>query len=227
MNQNSTYGASERYLDVQGKDYFTYQRSIAEANGDLVARKFERYVRPGDRVLDFGCGGGYLLKALNCAHKVGVEINPAALREAANNGIECHSVLDTVADRTVDVIVSNHALEHVPFPIEALRQLKRKLKPRGALVLCVPIDDWRTQKRYTPQDLNHHLHTWTPLALGHTLHEAGFIVREADLTVIAHAWPPRVHALSKLLPRLVFDSICSLFAIAMKRRQLLAVVKND
>ena len=165
MEQNSAYGASERYLDVRGKDYFAYQRSIAEANGDLVARKFQRYLRPEDCVLDFGCGGGYLLKALNCAHRVGVEINPAALREAANNGIECHSVLDTVMDKTIDVIVSNHALEHVPFPIEALRQLKRKLKPRGALALCVPIDDWRTQKRYTPQDLNHHLHTWTPLAL--------------------------------------------------------------
>jgi 2-polyprenyl-3-methyl-5-hydroxy-6-metoxy-1,4-benzoquinol methylase len=227
MNRNAAYGASERYLDAQGKNYFAYQRSIAEANGELLARKFESYIRPEDCVLDFGCGGGYLLKALNCAHKVGVEINPAALQEAAKSGIACNSVLDTVGDGIADVIVSNHALEHVPFPIEALRQLKRKLKRGGALVLCVPIDDWRTQKRYNPQDLNHHLHTWTPLALGHTLHEAGFRVHDADLAVITHAWPPRVHALSKLLPRGIFDFICRLFAIAMKRRQLLAVVRND
>src|SRR5579872_241304 len=154
MNRDATYGASERYLDSRGKDYFAYQKSIAESNGSLLALKFEQYVRPEDRVLDFGCGGGYLLKALNCAHKIGVEINPAARVQAVDNGVECHAVIADVADESADVVISNHALEHVPFPIEALRQLKSKLRPGGTLVLCVPADDWRTQQRYNPQDVN-------------------------------------------------------------------------
>jgi 2-polyprenyl-3-methyl-5-hydroxy-6-metoxy-1,4-benzoquinol methylase len=52
-----------------------------------------------------------------------------------------------------DVAITNHALEHIPFPIEALRQLKTKIKPGGALVICLPMEDWRVQSRYTPEDI--------------------------------------------------------------------------
>ena len=227
MKQNVAYGASERYLQGQGEDYFAYQRSIAESRGALLALKFERYVKPGDCVLDFGCGGGYLLRALKCVKRIGVEINPAALSEAVRNGVECHAVLDAVADGIADVVVSNHALEHVPFPIEALRQIKRKLKQRGIVVLCLPADDWRTQRTYDPRDVNHHLHTWTPSLLGHTLGEAGFQVGAGDIRMLTHAWPPHVETLWRALPRAAFDLVCGLFAVAMKRRQIFAVVTND
>jgi SAM-dependent methyltransferase len=227
MNQNVSYGASERYAGLQGEAYFAYQKSIAESRGALLALKFEPFVRPVDCVLDFGCGGGYLLTALNCAQRIGVEINPAARSQALKNGIQCHSALDTVTDGIADVVISNHALEHVPFPIEALCQIRRKMKPGATFVLCVPADDWRTQKHYDPNDLNHHLHTWTPLLLGHSLSEAGFRVRSNDITVLTHAWPPRVDALWSLLPRAAFDMVCGVFAVVRKRRQLLAVVTND
>jgi SAM-dependent methyltransferase len=224
MNQEIQYGASERYLEAKGVDYFAYQKPIAESRGALLARKFERFIKPQDCVLDFGCGGGYLLKALNCAQRIGVEINPAALSEAVKNGIQCHAALDCVAGEIADVVISNHALEHVPFPIEALRQIKGKLRPGGTLVLCVPADDWRTQRRYDPEDVNHHLHTWTPMLLGHTLSEAGFRVRPDDIAVLTHAWPPYVDALGRTLPRAAFDMICGVFAAMRKRRQLLAEV---
>ncbi len=227
MNQEIHYGTSAHYLEAQGEDYFAYQRSIAESNSAILALKFERFVKPLDCVLDFGCGGGYLLKALNCTQRIGVEINPAARLEAAKNGVQCHATLDAVAGGIADVAISNHALEHVPYPIEALRQIKGKLKPGGTLVLCVPADDWRTQRFYDPKDVNHHLHTWTPLLLGHSLSEAGFSVRRGDIAVLTHAWPPRVSALWRILPRAAFDMVCGAFAIARKRRQLFAVVTND
>ncbi len=227
MNQNVAYGASERYLEARGEDYFTYQRTVAQSRGALLALKFENYVKPGFCVLDFGCGGGYLLKALNCGQKIGVEINPAARSQAAANGIRCHSTLETVEDGIADVVISNHALEHVPFPIEALRQIRRKLKPTGTLALCVPFDDWRTQRRYDPQDVNHHLHTWTPLLLGHTLAEAGFQVRADDIAVLTHAWPPRVDALWQTLPAPAFEMLCHVFSVVKRRRQLLAVIQNS
>ena len=51
-------------------------------------------------------------------------------------------------DAVADVIVSNHALEHIEAPIDALRQLRPKVKPDGKLVLVLPIDDWRSQRRW-------------------------------------------------------------------------------
>ena len=40
---------------------------------------------PDKKVLDFGCGGGYLLDKINCKKKFGVEINNIAIKEAEKN----------------------------------------------------------------------------------------------------------------------------------------------
>jgi SAM-dependent methyltransferase len=222
------YGASERYVDgLQGQEYFDYQRAISQGRGHLTALKFEHYVKPHHCVVDFGCGGGYVLRALKCERKIGVEINPVAREEAVKHGTSCVSALGEVPNDIADVVISNHALEHVPYPIEALREIRPKLKAHGVFLLCLPLDDWRAQRRYNPADLNHHLHTWTPLLLGHTLGEAGFRVRAHDITIVTHAWPPNVDFLWKTLPRAGFDAACGLFAMMRHRRQLLACVTAD
>ena len=43
--------------------------------------------RPHAAVLDFGCGGGYLLHNLTCAEKAGIEVNPAAIEDARAKGL--------------------------------------------------------------------------------------------------------------------------------------------
>jgi SAM-dependent methyltransferase len=139
-------------------------------------------------VLDLGCGGGSLLLNLNCEKKIGVEINPIARTEVEGNGIEVHEDLATVPEQSVDVAVSNHSLEHFFCPLNTLRELNDKLVERGRLVLCVPVDDWRTQKQFNPEDINHHLYTWTPLLLGNLLTEAGYQIDH--IWLYSHAWPP-------------------------------------
>ena len=58
-------------------DYFNkYQRDLGEFGGRANAFMFDQYITPADEVvLDFGCGGGFLLKNLHCSRKVGIEIN--------------------------------------------------------------------------------------------------------------------------------------------------------
>ena len=57
-------GTSTHYDQQAGEDYFDFQASIGEFGGWANVTKFSDYVAPGDTVLDFGCGGGYLLKNL-------------------------------------------------------------------------------------------------------------------------------------------------------------------
>lgn len=89
--------------------------------------KFEPHIKPSDTVLDLGCGGGYLLKNLTCARRIGVEVNPSATKTALENGIECYASLDLVPDSSINVAISNHALEHIQNPHEVLGKLRRKL----------------------------------------------------------------------------------------------------
>lgn len=214
------YGTSTHYAGGAGEAYFAYQNELGEVAGRLNARKFAAFVRPTDRVLDFGCGGGWLLRELQSAEKVGVDLNPAAREQCKQNGIEVYADVASVPG-LVDVLVSNHCLEHVPYPIEALKQLKAKLRPDGKLILVVPIDDWRAQRRYNSADINHHLHTWTPLLLGHTLTEAGFIVE--SVRVLTDAWPPKVATAYRILPKGAFAALCWTWSVLRNRRQLVAV----
>ena len=116
-------------------------------------------------------------------------------------------------DAVADVALSNHALEHVPYPIGALRELRRVLKPGGLLALCTPIDNWRLQRRYEEDDIHHHLHTWSPLLLGNSLAEAGF--RGIDARARTYRWPGRwTVACYGRLPYWLFRSICYVYGSA-------------
>jgi SAM-dependent methyltransferase len=222
---DQAYGASDHYLGEKGRRYFAWQGGGGMVAGRINSHKFDRHVKPTDTVLDFGCGGGFLLKNLHCARRIGVEINPYAREHAVGLGIECYADLAEIPDGVADIAVSDHALEHVPFPIGALRQLSPKLKPGGLLALCVPIDNWRHHRRYDPVDENHHLHTWTVQLLGNTLVEAGYEI--LDLRVRTHAWPGRwTVACYGRLPLWLFDFVCWAYALPTgKGRQVMGLAR--
>jgi SAM-dependent methyltransferase len=222
VSERAPTGTSPHYLGQAGADYFACQHTGGLLRGQLNARtKFARFVRPTDVVLDFGCGGGTLLRSLECARRVGVEINSVASAEARAHGIEVFETPAEVPDGIADVVVSNHALEHVLNPVAALQTLRSKLKVSGKLILVVPLDDWRVQRALDPKDINHHLYTWTPLLLGNLLREAGYAV--SDVSVLTHAWFPNWPRWIGRLPVGVFDAVCWAYSIYARRRQLLAV----
>jgi SAM-dependent methyltransferase len=214
---------SDHYVGDKGKLYFKYQNAGALQQGDIEARKFRPFVTRSATVLDFGCGSGAVLASLDCENKVGIEINAAAQETARSYGITVYDSLDAVSMGSVDLVISNHALEHVPNPLHTLKAIKTVLKLEGQLVLYVPIDDWRTEKFFSAADINRHLYTWTPLLLGNLLDEAGFAVE--DVRVITHAWPPRWQRLDRMLPVWAFDAICIGYSAWVKRRQIRAVAR--
>ena len=220
-----SYGESSHYLGERGEQYFAHNVH-AEVGGQIEARKFAPFIGDRDSVLDFGCGGGFTLKRIQCARRIGVEINPVARKAALESGIECYSDLAEVPDSSADVVISNHALEHVPSPIQALGEINRTLRTPGILVLVLPIDDWRSQKSFDPSDRNHHLYTWNPLLIGNCLVEAGFDPGNFRINVFSHAWFPGYHAAFPRLPGRIFDSMCYLYSVLVKRRQILAVVRK-
>jgi SAM-dependent methyltransferase len=213
-------GASDFYKGPRGAEYFAWQRTIGIAGGRIEARKFASSVRLTDVVLDFGCGGASMLRALECARRIGVDASPAARREAAAAGVDVHESLTAVASGSVDVVVSNHALEHALDPYDVCRELRRVLRPGGKLVLCVPFDDLLRGRSYDVSDRHHHLFTWSPQLLGNLLFEAGFT--EISCRRLRHAWPPGWRWLDGHLTVATFDRLCAVWSIVSRLPQVVA-----
>ena len=201
-------------------DYFRGHQPIHEFGGWANLGKFERHIRPGDTVLDFGCSAGYLLDNIRCARKLGIELNPIPRAIAASKGHEVFERTASVPDESVDVVISNHVLEHTKNPLGELEALRSKLKPGGKIVLAVPCEGSSLQ--FKPRDKDFHLYTWSPLNLGNLLTAAGFTVEESRR--YTHRWPPGVRRVGRQLGRPAFDLLCGLYALTQPaRQQVLAV----
>jgi SAM-dependent methyltransferase len=223
MQNKSHMHPCARYADlVRGQEYFTWQAAAGKKGAVYNLRFFAPFILQDQDVLEFGCGGGYLLAALHCREKVGVEINPVARAEATKNGIETLSTLQELAGRTFDTVISSHCLEHVANPYESLCMLRQLLRKDGKLILLLPVDDWRSEPWIGP-DNNAHLYAWTPRLLGNLLVASGF--QPVSIKAINHAWPPRFDARIWNFSRTMFDVLAYVFSIALRRRQLWAVAR--
>jgi SAM-dependent methyltransferase len=205
--------------------YFAWQQSVGETGAALEKWKFSPFLSPSDSVLEFGCGGAYLLCALTCRERWGIDINPAARLEAQKSVNAVRTVNDLPEEMRFDKIISNHALEHVETPITELRALRERLSPQGRLIFVVPSETWRMHKHFDPLNKNQHLHTWTPLLLGNLLVRAGFRVERTEL--LCNRWPPRATFLMRILPLPIVHLIARTFAAVSGYRELRVVASSN
>ena len=169
--------------------YYEWQRMQGMVSGKLEKFKFEEHIKEFDTVLDFGCGGGFILSAFDNIEKLGFEINKSAWDDCEKNGVKVTDDFNNIDDESVDVIISNHALEHVHDPLEHLKQLCKKLKTGGTFVLVLPLEqNHETQFHYSENDINQHLYTWCPMSIGNLCKLAGFKVISSN--TIEHQFCP-------------------------------------
>jgi SAM-dependent methyltransferase len=170
--------------------------------------------------VDFGCGTGSLLLSLDAKRKIGVEPSPDSRQIAEARGLEIVTHATDLIDGVADVVVSTHALEHTLDPYRELVALHAALKPNSKLVLMVPLEDWRAERR---GEISHHLYAWTPRTLRNLVEEAGFIVEAARRE--QRGWPPGYAKMTRL-PARAFDALCWMTAVALRRRQIVVVARK-
>lgn len=149
--------------------------------------------RPGEAVLDIGCGSG--VDTLIAARLVGpegrvtgVDMTAAMLERAeqcvatARNGDNVricwgHAESLPLPDRSVDVVISNGVVSLTPNKRDTFREIARVLKPGGRLQIADVVVQWRI-----PPYVSQSIHLWTECIGGATwiedypplLRETGF-----------------------------------------------------
>ena len=138
------------------------------------------------RLLDVGCGPGANLATLhNMGWDVhGVDLSETAVQEAREffgDHVKLGDFLDVhYDDRSFDVVLFNHSLEHLSGPVSALREARRILDDKGVLVVTVPnagsMEARLFGRWWFPWELPRHLYHFEKATLAQLLKQAGFRV---------------------------------------------------
>jgi len=93
----------------------------------------QRWIKPGSRVLDLGCGNGMFLQMLQEQRQVnglGLEIDDGNITEAISRGLniveqDLDKGLTNFPDQSFDTVVMAHALQVVHYPDQILDEMLR------------------------------------------------------------------------------------------------------
>jgi len=98
---------------------------------------------PGQRVLEVGCGQGHLTTRLagRGIDIVGIDANPNAPEVSGSDRVR-HMLAEDLEfdDAEFDVVVSVHAIEHIPPLEKAVSEMARVLKPGGRALFIYPAE---------------------------------------------------------------------------------------
>lgn len=177
---SSYYGVSRRYrLDLD--------RSISLITRHRI-RRIEIMTGGPGRVLDIGCGPGWLLSEMRERGWLtrGTERSRNALqhaRDVLDLDVRAQDITELLAEGvSYDAVVLWHVLEHMHDPAAALRDICRLLRPGGVLMVAVP-NFASPEARlggvgWFHLDVPRHLFHFTPATLTELLASAGLVTRE-------------------------------------------------
>lgn len=175
------FGGYENNADLD----YAEERDARCMNAHLSLAVIRRHV-PGGRLLEVGSANGFFLNAARTSYAVsGVEPSRWASSWAAEKlGLPAAAPTLEAAgfpDASFDVVAIIDVIEHVPFPLDLLKEIARILRPGGIIYLVTPdIDSLsaRVMRRRWWGLRPAHIHYFSARTITSALERAGFTIVE-------------------------------------------------
>jgi SAM-dependent methyltransferase len=189
-------------------DGYHDSRLARDAKRDIVWKAlwrffFSKRVKPGDTVLDIGCGYGEFINHVVARRRIGLDLwkdMPAHLAPGVEPIVGPATDLSAIEDGAVDYAFSSNLFEHLSKDElgELLAQLKSKLAPGGTLTTLQPNYRYCAEEYF---DDYTHVSVWSHISLADFLEANGYDVIEVrprflPLTVKSRlpVWPALIAA---------------------------------
>lgn len=147
------------------------------ARSIIVRDIIERYgnLKPGDTILDIGCGTGAIMKHLSEKYRmVGIDMSPLAVKYSKKRGLTdvfLMPVQEFPRDKyNVKAAILLDVIEHIDDDVDVLRNAREIVGKDGRVIITVPAYPWL----WSSHDLaNHHKRRYTAETLRQSLEKAG------------------------------------------------------
>lgn len=189
------------------------------------------------RVLDIGCGSGTItrniLRTVGCT-SIGIDVSEECIKYASEKSIQEGLASDFLVgsieslpfiEKTFDIVIASHIIEHVPFPEKIFLELKRILKDGGILLLTTPnytsfwplaeliFDHTIAKKGYSLHD--QHITKFNPSMIKKLFKKTGFsdtvvetyYTLSLPLSLISSRWANFIFSLEKNISSLPIGTI--------------------
>jgi SAM-dependent methyltransferase len=191
--ESGYFGAGE-----QGRRYtHRLRRRIQKSRNQILDAL--NHAKPGP-LLDIGCSVGYTLTAARDLGLLpaGTDLSSYAIEACRAQGFRAEpGRLDALpfAAAEFGFVTMKHVLEHTPEPRTALREVRRVLRPGGALFIAIPHAGYGKSRR-SPQSSRFYLPAahgrehfvyYTPATLSRLLTEEGFRVVQVHPALLHRA----------------------------------------
>ncbi|MGE5613327.1 MAG: methyltransferase domain-containing protein [Bacillota bacterium] len=142
-------------------EYLKNDRKRPNPRHEYLKKSLGSIIKPGDKVLDLGCGIGITteyINSLGVSKVIGVDLSPKLIEYAKSTviGVEfiVHDITCLELDDKFDVIVLCDVMEHVPSDRydDLFRVIKKHLKEQGLVYLSIPDPGYQEfVKTYRPE----------------------------------------------------------------------------
>ncbi len=215
------------YSGMSNREYLEAAFNVYKTSREKLMEQLLRgRTGPDDIVLDYGCGPGFLARAVaeNVRHIYAADISSGAL--ACARILNCadnldyiladESGLDAIADGSIDTVISFAVIQHISDEIYnlILANCWRKLRPGGRLLFQVQLLEpgWRTEQEWKSDTSIR-----GKLKFKYGLHCFGR-TSEAHLEMVAkHGFVDvRIESIADLVTE-KFDDICSQYLLTARK----------
>jgi SAM-dependent methyltransferase len=231
------YGVGYFGSHEDGKNYAQRtRRRIAKARHQILDAL--NYTEPGP-LLDIGCSLGYTLVAAQGLGLLpaGVDLSQHAVDACRKLGFRAQTgALGALpfADGEFSVVIMKHVLEHTPDPRAALRDVRRILRPGGAVFIAVPDGDYHKALRH-PQTCRfflpraggrEHFVYYTPATLAKLIGQEGFTVVQVHPAMWQRRAGPARRAIQLLVAPLRMAARWGFDALHLRKEFWLVAIRD-